>query len=81
MSEDFKDSIVMLPHCGNCGHLFRLDEVAIVDDGFYSKYVNFKKTYSVLPRFCPRCKQRFDSILFNSPEYFIKNGEFYSKND
>lgn len=80
MSEDFKDSIVMLPHCGNCGHLFRLDEVAIVDDGFYSKYVNFK-TKSVLPRFCPQCKQRLKCLVIYSPEYFEKNGEVYKTND
>lgn len=35
MSEDFKDSIVMLPHCGNCGYLFRLDYEEI--NQFYEK--------------------------------------------
>ena len=72
----------MLPHCGNCGHMFRLDEVSLVYGGFHSKYdAAFKNVGTVYPGICPECKQWLKCLVIYSPEYFEKNGEFYSTND
>lgn len=80
MREEFKESIAMLPHCGNCGHLFRLDEVAIVEDIYHSLHACVK-TETVIPCMCPKCKQPLNRLIMYSPDYFMKNGEFYSTND
>lgn len=80
MSEDFKESIVMLPHCGNCGHLFRLDEVAIVEDVYNSLHA-YAKTEAILPCRCPKCNSCIKSIIMHTSEYFKKNGELYRTND
>lgn len=75
MSEEFKDSIVMLPHCGNCGHMFRLDEVAIIDEEIFT--LPSVKLKTVIPRTCPKCKKPLNRLIMYSPDYFMKNGEVY----